>query len=204
MRTPHISHSRGFSIPEVLITSLLVVLVATGFWSMFKNTFSVSRRLQASLSIQQELQIFSRRFSAEIRSAAPSETGSYAIATASTTELTFYTDADNDGTIERIHYFVQSGQFKKGTLRPTGSPLAYTGTESVRTLVRNVVATTTSTFLYYDTNYSGTTTPLTQPVTASTIRLIKLTLVVDDITIQTQPAFVSTTQVSVRTLKDNL
>ena len=204
MKHPHTQKNRGFSIPEVLITSLLVVLVSTGFWAMFKNTFSVSRRLQANLSIQQELQIFSRRFSAELRSAAPSETGSYAIATASSTDLTFYTDADNDGTTERIHYFVQGGQFKKGVLDPTGSPLAYTGTESVRTLVRNVIATSTPTFSYYDTNYSGTTTPLTQPVTVSTIRLIKLTLVVDDNVAQAPDAFVSTTQVSIRTLKDNL
>lgn len=195
---------RGFSIPEVLISSLFVALIGIAFWSMFSDTFMLSRRLQASLTIQQELQVLMRRFSAEVRAAAPSETGSFAIASASTTQLTFYTDSDNDGIVERIRYYIQGNQLRKGTLRPTGSPLAYTGTESTRTLVRNVIATTTPVFSYYNSTYAGTSTALVQPVTLSAVRLIKMTLVVDDDTTQAPPPVESTTQVTVRTLKDNL
>lgn len=198
------SQRRGFTIPEVLVSSLIVVLVGVAFWAMFRNTFVLSRRLQATLTIQQELQLLMRRFNAEVRAAAPSETGAYAIASASTTQLTFYTDSDNDGIVERIRYFVSGNQLRKGTLHPTGSPLAYTGSESVRTLVRNVVATTTPVFSYYNSTYAGTTTALTQPVTLSAVRSIKMFLMVDDDTTQAPPAVESTTQATVRTLKDNL
>lgn len=198
------SQRRGFTIPEVLISSLFVALIGIAFWSTFRSTFMLSRRLQASLTIQQELQVLMRRFSAEVRSAAPSETGSFAIASASTTQLTFYTDSDNDGIVERIRYYIQGNQLRKGTLRPTGSPLAYTGSESTRTLVKNIISTTTPVFSYYSSTYAGTSTALVQPVTVSAVRLIKMTLVVDDDTTQAPPPVESTTQVTVRTLKDNL
>ena len=198
------SRRRGYTIPEVHISCLFVALIGVAFWSMFRETFVLSRRLQATLTIQQELQTLMRRFSAEVRAAAPSETGAFAIASASSTQLTFYTDSDNDGTVERIRYYISGNQLRKGTLNPTGSPLAYTGSESTRTLVRNIVATTTPVFSYYNSTYAGTTTALTQPVTVSAVRSIKMFLFVDDDTTQAPPAVQSTTQVTVRTLKDNL
>lgn len=199
-RTPQ----RGLTIPEVLISVFIFGLLFASFWTAFKDNFTLSRRTHASLVAQQELQTLARRFGAEVRAAGPSEIGSYAIGAASSTEFTFYADADNDGLNERIRYYVDGTAFRKGTLVPTGSPAAYTGSETMRTITSDLVATTTPAFLYYDTAYAGTSTALAEPVDIADIRLVKLTLVVDADTEFPPEPIVSTTQVTIRSIKDNL
>lgn len=195
----------GVSLIEVVITSFIVAILALTFWSVFRENFVISRRTQSSLVAQQELQILGRRFNAEVRAAAQSETGSYAIAAASSTEFSFFTDADNDGLNERIRYFVNGSSLVRGVLKPTGSPATYVaGNETTKAVISHLVASTTPVFQYYDTNYAGTSTALVAPVSVSNIRLVKFTLVVDDDVRFPPDPVVSTTQVSIRTLKDNL
>lgn len=196
--------SAGFSLPEILVVIAISVVIGISVWTLFIDIFSSSRTAQGRLQIQQELQVVLRRVSAELRSASASSVGSYVLATTTDSTLSFYVDRDNDGLKEQIRYFLQGTDLKKGTLKPTGTPLGYTGSETVRTMVKNVRATSTPLFSYYDTNYAGTTTPLTQPVSASSIRLVKITVVVDDDINDALPPLVGTTQVSVRTIKDNL
>jgi len=198
------SLQKGLTIIEIIVAVFILSILVVAFWSAFKDNFALSRRTHESLVAQQDLQILGRKFAAELRAAAPSETGAFVIGAVSETSLTFYTDADNDGITERIRYFVDGDTFTRGVLVPSGSPLAYTGTESERVLVKNVIATTTPVFQYYDTYYTGTSSPLVFPFDPSTIRLIKLTLVVDSDTALPPDPVVSTTQVSIRTLKDNL
>lgn len=195
----------GVSLIEVVITSFIVAILALTLWSVFRENFVISRRTQSSLVAQQELQILGRRFNAEVRAAAQSETGSYAIAAASSTEFSFFTDADNDGLNERIRYFVNGSSLVRGVLKPTGSPATYVaGNETTKAVISHLVASTTPVFQYYDTNYAGTSTALVAPVSVSNIRLVKFTLVVDDDVRFPPDPVVSTTQVSIRTLKDNL
>jgi hypothetical protein len=148
--------------------------------------------------------MLARRFSAEVRAAAPAETGSYAIGAASSTQFMFYTDADNDGLVERIRYYVDGSAFRRGELRPTGNPAVYTGNETIRTITNDLTATATPVFSYFDTAYAGTSTALTEPVDIADIRLVKMILVVDADTELPPDAIVSTTQVTIRSLKDNL
>lgn len=203
MRTP--TFSKGITIVEVTVTAFLVMILGITFWSAFRENFTLSRRAHSSLVAQQELQILGRRFSAEVREARQSETGSFAIGKASTTEFIFFADADNDGLAERIRYFVSGTELRKGVVVPTGSPSAYVlGNESVRTVIRNLVATTTSAFQYYDGSYTGTSSPLVSPFDPAAVRLVHMTLVIDDDITQPPEPVVSTTHVTLRTLKDNL
>ncbi len=198
---------RGLTLPEILVSAFIVLLIGGALYGMFGDNFKLARRAYRSLSAQQDVQILSRRFLVETRSAVPSEVGAYAIQTASSGEFTFYTDADDDGMIERVRYFVSGTELRKGITNPIGNPLTYTGaTEQVRTVVRDVAATTTPVFTYYGATYSGgaSSTPLTVPVDVSQVRLIQLTITVDaDATQPPEPAVFST-QVTFRTLKDNL
>ncbi|MCR4274705.1 MAG: hypothetical protein NUW02_01495 [Candidatus Campbellbacteria bacterium] len=196
--------SAGFSLVEALVAMGIFTVIGIAVMTFFSDIFSFSKSAQGQLQIQQELQVLTRRMSAELRAASQSSVGSYALATTSSSTLSFYVDTDNDGVKERIRYFLQGTELKKGTLKPTGSPLAYTGSETTRSMVKNVQATTTPLFSYYDTNYAGTTTPLTQPVTVSSVRLVKITIVVDDNALIPPPAIIGTTQISLRTIKDNL
>jgi len=135
----------------------------------------------------------------------PSSLGSYPIEIAADNTLVFFTDINDDGLKERVRYFVQGTTLKKGVISPTGSPLAYvSANETFTELVHNLRNGSTPVFTYYDTNYNGTTSPLTQPVDISFIRLIKVNMIVDVDPNRSPVPVTVTTQISVRNLKDNL
>lgn len=199
------AHKNGFTLLEALIATSIVVLISIGFWNVFKSSLTYTNTAQGRLMVQHELQLLSRRMTAELRAAMQSDTGTYALATTASSTITFYVDADSDGLHERIRYFKQGNELKKGTLKPSGSPLAYTGAETIRTVVHNLSATTTPVFVYYGSTYpSISTAPLTEPVVTSSVRLVRITIAVDDNPTAPVDPIVSTTQVSIRTLKDNL
>ena len=69
--------------------------------------------------------------------------------------------------------------FKKGVIKPTGSPLTYDPTqESVYELV-HYVTNFSSIFKYYDESFTGTQVPLSFPIDVSAIRTMKASLTVD-------------------------
>ncbi len=191
-------YKKGFSLIEFLTVIFIVSVVSIAIGIFSKDIFSLSRILGADLSSQQEMRVALKQISAELRSTSLSSTGSFAIAEASSTSLTFYSDIDDDGTKERLRYFLQNSVLKRGVLVPTGNPLSYNpANETVTDLVRGVYATAaTPIFSYYDTNYDGQSAPLAQPVTTTQVRLIKISITVGNVTV--------TTQISLRNIKDNL
>lgn len=200
-----IAHKNGFTLVEALIATSIVVLISIGFWNVFKSSLTYTNTAQGRLMVQHELQLLSRRMTAELRAAVQSDTGAYALATTASSSIAFYVDADSDGLHERIRYFKEGNELKKGVLKPSGSPLTYTGAETIRTVVHNLSATTTPVFVYYGSTYpSISTAPLTEPVITSSVRLVRITVAVDDNSTTPIDPIVSTTQVSIRTLKDNL
>jgi prepilin-type N-terminal cleavage/methylation domain-containing protein len=213
MKKPHIKNNkaikchgpRGFSLVEVLVVvsifSLILILLA-GFQS---DVFSLNRILNSGLQSQSEVKKIVRPFSNEVRSATPSNLGAYPIATSDTNEFSFYTDIDGDGLREKIRYFLEDGEFKKGTIKPSGSPLEYdVDDEKIIKVIKNV--TNSEIFTYYDSNYDGTasSTPLVTPVSPSQVRLVKIEITVDEDPNKPPAAITVTTQVSIRNLKDNL
>jgi hypothetical protein len=86
---------------------------------------------------------------------------------------------------------------------PTGNPLRYsTSTETVSSLVTDIAATT-SIFSYYNSIYTGTSSPLTNPPPITQIRLVKISLPIDKNGSRPPAAITVTSQVSIRNLKDN-
>ena len=85
---------------------------------------------------------------------------------------------------------------------PSGSPLAYTATETITTLLSNV--TNASIFSYYNSSYDGTTAALTTPIDVSAVRLVKITATIDDDPARPPAPTTFTTQISLRNVKDNL
>lgn len=187
---------KGFSLIEFLTVVFIVSVVSVAIGIFSKDIFSLSRILGTDLSTQQEMRVALKRVSAELRSTSQSSIGSYSIAEASSTSLTFYSDIDDDGIKERLRYFLQNSVLKRGVLVPTGNPLVYNpANETVTDSVLGVNAATPI-FSYYDTNYDGQSAPLAQPVTTTEVRLIKISITAGNVTV--------TTQVSLRNLKDNL
>ncbi|MEK7641824.1 MAG: prepilin-type N-terminal cleavage/methylation domain-containing protein [Patescibacteria group bacterium] len=199
------AQSNGFTLVEVLASISILVVVMIAVSSFQYNVINYNRSSAVSLTNAQEAQSLLKVMSKEIRSMEPSSNGAYPIASAGTSSLTFFADIDSDGTKEQVRYYISTTTVFRGTIKPTGSPLAYMGAEIRRTLatgIRN--SSTTPIFEYFDGTYAGTSTPMTYPLTITSIRLVKMNLTIDTDPSKAPILRTFTTQAGLRNLKDNL
>lgn len=195
----------GFTLVEIIVTMAIfsIIMGAVGFFA--RDTFYYNSLFSGGLTSYDEAKKVLQPIASEIRSASPSSLGSYSIEQASATSFIFFTDVNNDGLKERIRYFQSGTILKRGVISPTGSPLQYlTANEKITDVIPNLRNGGTPIFTYYDSNYNGSTNPLTQPVTNTVVRLLKITLIIDVDPNRPPAPMTVTTQVTLRNLKDNL
>jgi len=201
----HHNSKLGFAIAEVLVSIFILILIGAVVYFFQKDVFSLNKIISNSLIRQDEARHALKSMSAKIRTAAPSNLGAYPLSETATSSFIFYSNIDDDSFKERVRYFLDGTTLKRGIIKPSGVPLSYNpANEIINELVHDIANATTSIFSYYDTNYDGTTQPLPDPINISTVRLIKIVIIIDkDPQIPPGP-LVLTTQVSMRNLKDNL
>ncbi len=89
---------------------------------------------------------------ASTREATFSNEGAYPVVSIAANTLTFYADIDADPVAERVRYFMENTELKRGVIDPTGNPPSYAVAETVSTVayfIRNLEQNVT-TFHYYD------------------------------------------------------
>jgi len=167
---------RGFSIVEVLVVVAIASIVVLVVGNFSANVGGLDNLLSQDLQSKSDINQILDTAAQEIRSAAPSAAGAYAIDSAGTSSFSFYSDINQLGVTDRVRYFLASSSFEKGVIVPTGTPAVYaTSSEVVTDLIDNVVVgTSTSLFSYYDNSYTGTQAPLAQPVSIASIRLVQI------------------------------
>ena len=191
---------------ETLIVVTIVSFLVLAIGSFQRNILFFAGFLEDSISGAQDARAVLRTMACEIRTASPSNLGTYPVATASPQTFTFYSDIDDDGLKERVRYFLDGVDLKKGIVKPSGNPLMYDPASEtvVAVLVHNVRNDAQNIFDYYDTNYDGTTDPLPEPIDIISARLVKITIIIDADPNRAPSAKTFTSQVSMRNLKDNL
>jgi prepilin-type N-terminal cleavage/methylation domain-containing protein len=205
MKKINLKSTSGFSLIEFTIAIAVVSMIIVSIWDVYSSTNKTNDFLSKNLNSQGEVRKAFAAMSASIRSASVSSIGAYPIESASSTTFVFYSDINHDGLKERIRYFFSGNTLKQGILIPTGNPLTYnTANEKVAKLINNVLRTASSSFAYYGGNYDGTGTSLASPVNILSIRLVKITVLVDNDPTKSPSALIFTTQTSIRNLKDNL
>lgn len=187
---------------ETLIGIGIFVLIVGALTLFSRNVWMYNSFLSNALQGTNSARAALKTMTAEIRTASSGNNGAYAISAASSTSFTFYSDIYDDGLKEKVRYFLNGTNLQKGVVKPTGSPLDYTGAEVITTLVPNV--TNGFSFSYYDKNYDGTTTALASPVDVSAIRLIKITIPIEKDVNKSPAPITFSTQVTIRNIKDNL
>lgn len=198
--------SRGYTLVELLVVVFIFSLITVSLSRFTSDIFTLNFFLQGSLNAQIDLRHIVKVMVTDIREAGPSALGAYPIALASTSAMTFYTDADNDGVRDQVRYFISSGSLKRGVTAPSGNPLTYNiANEKLVTLASNIVSSSTlPLFQYYPSSYSGTTSPLAIPVDVPSIRLVKITVIIDKDPNRSPSTIITSSQVNIRNLKDNL
>lgn len=197
---------KGFTLIETVISLAILTLILTAVGAFQSDVFSLNNVIQVSLSAQTDVRKIIRPMVDEVRSASESNLGAYPLAETATSSFSFYSDIDNDSLKEKIRYFLDGNDFKKGVIKPTGNPYIYNSANELITEVVHDVLPGETIFEYFDTTYTGATTTqaLAFPVSPSAVRLIKITLVVDANPNKPPAAVSYTTQMTVRNLKDNL
>ncbi len=145
----------GFTIIEVitLVTVLVIILVA--IVAAVRYTYRGQRFAFEQADATRSARSGIERAVRDMREASYADDGAYPIVSIAATSTTFYSDYDNDGKVERIRYFLDDTDFKRGITESAGDPPAYaTATESVTLVSDNVRNTALGTpiFTYYDTD----------------------------------------------------
>lgn len=194
--------NRGFTLVEILFAVSIFVVVSIVMGAFARNTWIYNSFISSSFNSLNAGRTTLKTMVAEIRTASSGNDGAYAVSAVSATSLTVYSDIDDDSLKEKVRYFLNGTNLQRGVIEPTGSPLGYTGTEVITTLIPNV--TNSTIFEYYDKNYDGTTAALASPVQIPSVRLVKITVVVDDNPNKAPGPITLTSQVTLRNIKDNL
>ncbi len=197
--------SKGYTIAELMISIAILGVLAYTISIFQRDIFSLNFSAQNNLSAQLDARHVLRQMVSELREASPSSLGAYPISTAGTSTLIFYSDVNNDGLKDKIRYFLTGSTLKRAIVVPTGSPLTYNdANEKLTSVVSNIVnGTSTPIFTYYDSSYTGTTSPLSQPVTVSSIRLVQIKAIIDKDSRKSPSSITVLTDVTLRNLKDN-
>lgn len=190
--------TRGFTLVETQVAVLIFSLIITAFASFVVYIYKTHRhslgQLEASNSARRALELMN----AEIRNTQQAETGSYAIDSVAAQSFIFYSDIDEDGQTEKVRYFLDSQDLKKGVTEPN-----YTGAETITVIVSNIVNNIDPVFEYYDENFTGTEASLALPADVNEVKLVKIILVIDENQNLEPPPLTIETNVQPRNLKEN-
>ncbi len=195
----------GWSLLEIIVglaISMGVILVLTQFVGIISN---IQGFLDRKLRPQQDVESTLQSMVTEVRSMGPSAAGAYPLESAGTSTIVFYSDINQNGTFERVRYTIATNTLQKGVTVPVGNPPTYptsTG-EVVTVVVPNTIASSSS-FAYFDTNYTGTQPAISFPITDPTIvRSVQIILTADVSTSTSPKPTTFTDFVTIRNLRSN-
>lgn len=194
---------RGVTLVELTIAVGIGSLLLLGIFGFARNVVLYQDEFKGRLVLLDDVREILTSMAAEIRQTQDSSHGAYALEIVDENELAFYSDITSDGYRERVRYFIEDNQLKKGVIAPSGSPIAYNDSEDVEVLMRNVESVV---FAYYDESYSGEegSYPLVAPFPPLDVRMISVSITIDDDP-NREPNPLGTVEVfaQLRNLKDN-
>ncbi len=171
-------HARGFTLVEVLVLISITTLLSITLDTLIVNFYKANSFLLEQTAATDNARRGLRTSFQNLRQATYGEDGSYPIQTAATSSILFYSDVDNDGSVEKIRLYLLNNAFYRTVTEATGLPLMYTGTTSTTTIasyIRN--ATSSPIFRYYDSDgvlISSSTVPVIDIAAISTSLQIDL------------------------------
>lgn len=176
--------ARGMTLVEVMVAIFIMLVGMEGFTLLFLRSFQTnSFILETGLAASAASRAVNTTVS-ELRKIRQGDNGDYPLEQGSEFELTAYIDIDTDGVTERVHYFLENGEFKRGIREPSATtPITYASGDGTVAVLASAIANepTEPVFAYYNENYPGDTVnnPLATPVGVRDPRLVKVRLVVN-------------------------
>ena len=167
----------GFSLAETLVVIAIlgtVGITLSGMIAYFyrSNTYLLEQTTAVD-SANRGLDIAYN----SVREASYGEDGSYPVAQAATSSVTFYSDVDKDGPVEKVRLYISGDTLYRGVTNAGGNPPTYTGQTETATTISTSVKNATSTPLFRFYNASGV--ELTGTIDIAEVRSVRTRIDVD-------------------------
>lgn len=192
--------NKGFTLVET-ITAVAVFTIAMGAVSAiigiaYKAQSYAWQQADAVSQAQKGVETMVR----EIRKARGGDDGSYIIESAENFQFVFYSNIDGDTSTEKVRYFVEGSDFKKGVTNPAGWPATYNPADEIVSVLSSSVRNSPPIFRYFD----GQGQELAAPARLKDTTLMRVYLVINVNPNRAPQDFVLESDVQVRNLKVNL
>lgn len=198
----YINTDKGYSLLEItVVISIFLVLMIIGSDYIIKGFKSIQFAYEMETAVSNARRVINEIIK-EVRKSNTSDCGDYLLEQVDPQSFIFYSDIDADGLMEKVRYFLDSGAFKKGVIKPSGSPLAYLSGNEIVTVQTNYINNQAEPIFYYlDTNNNIIAAPASHK---SDIRLVRISLKIN-VTPEIAPNdYYVDTDIQIRNLKDNL
>jgi prepilin-type N-terminal cleavage/methylation domain-containing protein len=190
---------KGFTLIETLVVIAIFILVLGGTVGMILGLYKAHYYTLQQVQAIEEARNGVETMIKEIRESRAGDDGSYVIEKAEDYEFVFYSDIDKDGDTEKVRYFIDGSDFKKGVINPTGDPPQYVGEEAIFILSK-YVRNQPPIFRYFD----GSLSELSAPARLKDTKLMRVYLVINVDPNREPQDFVLENEVQLRNLKENL
>ncbi len=199
---------KGFSLMEMLVTIFVFGLTMIVLGNFIVSSYQYYNYNFQEISAINEARRGVEIMVKEIREAKTAEDGSYPLAQAGDLQFIFYSDVNHDGATERVRYFLDGTNLKKGVTPPSGDPPQYNlANEQISILskyVRN--GAPSPIFTYYNGDWPGDTAnnPLPTLTRLSDTKLMHVYLVINVDPNRPPNDFQLESDAQIRNLKTNL
>ena len=167
-----IRDERGFTVPELLVTMVLLAIVLGAFGSVLITSSKTSNRVEAQAALQNDVRAAIDRLTTDFRQAT-NTTQSTPIGSVSATSFTFDSpDRSTPFHIRRISYRLVNGSLDRSTTLSTNTAYPWTFPATAGPWISQLSSIKNTTpFVFYDANGNVTTTP-------SAVHSMRITLTV--------------------------
>ncbi len=200
-----IFHNQGFTLVEtIVVVSLYTMMTLVIYTSIFNLYQANGYTIAQSYEIDQARRGLQNWLS-DAREMAYSDTGTFPIAVIQPHRFGFYTNTDQDLSVEYVEYVLTGTTIYKNIYEASGTPPVYNlvtpdRVEILSEYVQNIVQGT-STFLYFDSAGAALTPP---SALLTDVRYIDTKIIVNIDPVRSPGEFLLRSGVTPRNLKDNL
>ncbi len=194
---PH--HSvRGFTLLETVVVVTLIALVGGALSSAIQYFYRTNNYVLQEGTAVQSARVGLATAVQNLREASYGDDGSYPIANAATSTITFYADVNGDGRADMVRYYLASTTLYRDVTYSSGNPPSYVGQTPLTVTVATYLQNNSSTpiFQYYD----NTGTLLVAPINVSSVASVTTNLLIDVDTKRSPSAYSLSGSASLRNL----
>lgn len=167
--------NNGFTLVEILLAVFIFLIIMSAavalFITLYKNQASDSARIESAEKASNSIE----KMANEIRKINRGENGNFFFQIVLPQRIVFFSDIDNDSLTEKVEYILNGNEIERRITEP-GATLDYSGTEVISVVADNVRNGASAIFTYYGSDYTGSGSALTDPVNATDISLVGISL----------------------------